>query len=162
MKLSIGNTDSRTSGLFTSLIGGTVPGLFSAASKGKFETDGSILYDDAYFTPGGTTSQFKATLWAQRLASANSNFGGMFGSAWVGREFCTCIQNNPQCNWMAVAQVLFYGAECLTYLNFPSSNSDGTTSPATASIVQTFMGISPQVSSSVKVPELLPPSSDGN
>ncbi|ORY78104.1 hypothetical protein BCR35DRAFT_292135 [Leucosporidium creatinivorum] len=166
MKLSIGNTDSRTSGLFTSLIGGTVPGLFSAAAHTKFETDGSILYDDAYFTPGGTTSQFNATLWAQRLASANSNFGGVFGNDWVGQtrfdSYNYCIQNNPQCNWMAVAQVLFYGAECLTYLNFPSSNSDGTIGSATASVVQTFMGIAAQGSSFVKVPESLPPSSDGH
>lgn len=47
------------------------------------------------------------------------------------------------------------------YLNFPSSNSDGTTSAATASVVQTFAGIAPQGSHYVKVPESLPPSSDG-
>lgn len=63
---------------------------------------------------------------------------------------------------MAVSQVLFYGAESLYYLNFPSSNSDGTTSAATASVVQTFAGIAPQGTHFIKVPESLPPSSDGH
>jgi unspecific peroxygenase len=86
MKMSIGNTDPRTSGLFTSLIGGTVPGLFSAASHTSYETDGSLAYDDAYSTPGGTTSQFNSTLWVQRVASATDDFGGVFGPDWIARE----------------------------------------------------------------------------
>lgn len=85
--MSIGNTDSRTSGLFTSLIGGTVPGLFSAASHTRYETDGSLAFDDAYFTSGGTTSQFNSTLWEQRVSSATNSFGGIFGNDWIGREF---------------------------------------------------------------------------
>lgn len=48
MKMSIGRTDSRTSGLFTYLLGGgPVPGLSSAAAQNKYEHDGSIVMDDS-------------------------------------------------------------------------------------------------------------------
>jgi hypothetical protein len=86
MKMSSRNANLRTSGLFTSLIGGTVPGLFSAASHTSYKTDGLLAYDDAYFTSGGKTSQFNSTLCVQHVASANNNFGSVFGPDWIGRE----------------------------------------------------------------------------
>lgn len=53
MKKSINQkTNWHMSGYFTSLIGGTVPSLFSAASHTKYKTNGSILYNNAYFTSG--------------------------------------------------------------------------------------------------------------
>ncbi|ORY86722.1 Chloroperoxidase, partial [Leucosporidium creatinivorum] len=164
LKMSIGGTDSRTSGIMSWLFGGTVPGLFSAPSHSRYEHDGSLAFDDAYFTPGGTTSQFNGTLWKQRRQSADNDFNGVVQPRFQARfnSYDYWVQNNPQCAWVIVSQLLFYGAENLLWLHFPSSNTDGTVGPATAAAVETFSGIleSPAGVFS-KVPEKFPVGIDG-
>lgn len=61
--MSIGDTDSRTDGPLTGLLG-RAPGLFSPEAHNKYEIDGSLAGDDAYFANGQTT-RFNGTRWAR-------------------------------------------------------------------------------------------------
>ncbi|KAK4047312.1 bem46 protein, variant [Microbotryomycetes sp. JL201] len=86
LKMSIGGTDSRTSSLVSTLLGGTVPGLFSQESHNKFEHDGSLAHTDSFFRPDGNTRTFNASMWAQRIATANAFNAGNFGPTFVGPD----------------------------------------------------------------------------
>lgn len=61
LKMSIGGTDARTDGPLTFLLG-RAPGLFSPDVHNKYEVDGSLATDDAYFANGQTT-RFNGTRW---------------------------------------------------------------------------------------------------
>ncbi|ORY86707.1 Chloroperoxidase, partial [Leucosporidium creatinivorum] len=166
LKMSIGRTTSATSGLLTSLLGAAaVPGPFSPESHNKFDHDGSLAFDDAYFTPGGYTDRSNGTLWAHRVALAKNEFGGLFGVDWVARtrydEYKTCVQNNPECAWTVVTQLEFYAATCFTFLVMPTTLPDGSLGDPTVSVVDTFSGFKLQNGKYIKVPEKLPVGSDG-
>ncbi|KAK4055398.1 hypothetical protein OIO90_003236 [Microbotryomycetes sp. JL221] len=165
LRLSIGGTDSRTSGLLSFLLGGQVPGLFAKESHNKYERDGSFAHTDSFFRPDGTTRTFNATNWAKRVTTANSFSSGLFGPTWNGQarfeQYNECIATNPQCSWLVVSQILFYGAGHLPWATMMSTGPDGLQEPATQAKIQTAFGISQQGSTFVKVPEQLPPSSDG-
>ncbi|KAM0790932.1 hypothetical protein ACM66B_004239 [Microbotryomycetes sp. NB124-2] len=172
LKMSIGVTDSRTSGLLSSLLGGQVPGLFSKESHNKYEHDGSLAHTDSFFRPDGTTRTFNATMWAKRVVTANSFDAGLFGPTFVGQsrfeQYSDCIATNPQCAWasgnlvlLVVSQILFYGAQNLPWATMMPTGVDGLQEPATQDKIQTVFGIQSQGSSFVKVPEKLPLSSDG-
>lgn len=70
--MSIGLTDSRTSGPYSNIFG-QVPGLFSSPSHNKYEIDGSLSNTDEQFTPNHVGNVFDSTIWArnERIAAAS-------------------------------------------------------------------------------------------
>ncbi|KAK4697122.1 unspecific peroxygenase, partial [Phenoliferia sp. Uapishka_3] len=176
LKMSIGRTDSRTSGPLVELFG-QAPGAFSPASHTKYEIDGSMAvrvlsFDDEFFVADGFGGQANATKWKELVELAEKDFGGVMGLAFNAevryQRYLECVANNPECSWLPTGQAFFYSAETQIYSTIPSGSLDGSASStqndlATPEVVSTFFGFQRNDDGTyTKVHEKLPPSADGN
>ncbi|KAG0144518.1 hypothetical protein CROQUDRAFT_723950 [Cronartium quercuum f. sp. fusiforme G11] len=143
MKMSIGQTDSRTDGPLSGILG-TAPGLFSAEAHNKYEIDGSLAAVDAYFA-GGQTDHFSSERWKKYRQVAIDHFGGIMTIQWVGEvrymQYKECRDLNPECHWAAVDELAFYGAQALVATSMTSSDEVGKPRPADVHSIDTFFGI---------------------
>lgn len=165
LKMSIGRTDSRTDGPLTGLLG-TAPGLFSAEAHNKYEIDGSLAYEDAYFADG-QTDQFSGDRWKKYRQVAIDHFGGIMTTRWIGEvrfmQYKECRALNPNCHWAGVDQLAFYAAQALTSTSMTSSGEDGIPLPPDVRSIEKFFGITENVDGSLsKTDSRLPPGPDGN
>ncbi|KAF9528529.1 heme-thiolate peroxidase [Crepidotus variabilis] len=164
LKMSIGLTDSRTSGPLT-LLFGQAPGLFSPPAHNKYEVDGSLAYTDEFFTSDRSGNRFNSSIWAKNVAIAKAN-GGLMNNPFNAESryaaYQRCVSTNPQCSWLFLEQLVFYAGETFSYLIMPSTGPDGNLEPATIDIVNTFTGAHDNGDGTyTKVPERLPAGSTG-
>ncbi|KAM0752570.1 hypothetical protein T439DRAFT_371403 [Meredithblackwellia eburnea MCA 4105] len=153
LKMSIGQTDSRTNGPF-SLVLGQAPGLFDYAAHNRYEVDGSMAYDDSYFhrTSFNSGAFFNGNRFATMQALADSQFGGLYSMEFQQehryRAYQDCVASNPTCSW---------------FMGMSSTDpATGQISPPDSASVQSFFGAQPSGSTFVKVPEKLKPGPDGH
>ncbi|EGF99480.1 uncharacterized protein MELLADRAFT_94316 [Melampsora larici-populina 98AG31] len=130
LKMSIGDTDARTDGPLTFLLG-RAPGLFSPTTHNEYETT-----DDAYFA-GGQTDQFNGSRWRTWYQLAGLIPCLRFDII----KYNLCRNSNPQCHWAVVDQIAFYIAQCLVPTIMPSAGADGLPGPALSDSINQFMGI---------------------
>lgn len=164
LKMSIGDTDPRTDGPLTFLLG-RAPGLFSPATHNEYEVDGSLATDDAYFA-GGQTNQFNGTRWGTWYQLAETKYNGTMPVAWNAdvrfMQYNLCRNSNPQCHWAVVDQIAFYIAQPLIPKLMPSAGEDGLPGPALVDSINQFMGIVKQPDGTfVRGNSHLPPGSEG-
>lgn len=142
MKMSIGTTDSRTDGPLTALLG-RAPGLFSAEAHNKYEIDGSLGGDDAYWSPN-KMSQFNGTRWNRWRQIAVEKYDGVMSIPWNAEvrdiQYKECRETNPECHWATVDEFAFYAAQNLISTLMPSSEEDGKPGPALVDTIDTFFG----------------------
>ncbi|KAF7971577.1 hypothetical protein HWV62_20830 [Athelia sp. TMB] len=159
LKVSIGNVDSRTSGLLSVTLG-QAPGIFDKVSHNEYEVDGSTAYTDSYFVPDGTTNHFNSSKWATAIQIAEEN-GGVFGPDWLAtiryRRYTDCVNTNPSPD-----KILFYAANGLTQSIIPYSDENGVPTSPTIAAVSSFFGVQDNGDGTYsKVPEKLLPGPDG-
>ncbi|KAF9528527.1 heme-thiolate peroxidase [Crepidotus variabilis] len=164
LKMSIGTTDSRTSGPLSGLFP-QVPGLFSYPAHTKYEVDGSLAYTDECFTSDHSGGHFNSTIWAINVAIAQT-YGGLMNIEFNGdaryAAYQRCVSQNPTCTWQFEPQLIFYGGETFTWTSIPSTKEDGTREHATIDVVSTFIGAHDNGDGTYShVPERLPVGSDG-
>ncbi|EGF99479.1 uncharacterized protein MELLADRAFT_112688 [Melampsora larici-populina 98AG31] len=111
LKMSIGDTDARTDGPLTPLLG-RAPGLFSPATHNEYEED-----------------EYNGTM----PLEWNGDVRFM--------EYNLCRNLNPQCHWAVVDQLAFYMAQALVPSIMPSSGPNGLPGPPLADSINEFMGI---------------------
>ncbi|EGF98845.1 uncharacterized protein MELLADRAFT_113202 [Melampsora larici-populina 98AG31] len=142
LKMSIGRTDSRTDGPLSVLLG-TAPGLFSAEAHNKYEIDGSLGGDDAYFAPD-KRSHFNGTRWNRWRQIAVEKYDGVMSIPWNSEvrsiQYKECRDMNPECHWAVVDQFAFYAAQNLISTLIPSSEENGKPGPALVDTIDTFFG----------------------
>jgi len=163
LKVSIGNVDSRTSGLL-SVILGQAPGMFDKVSHNEYEVDGSVAYTDSSFVPDGTTNHFNSSKWATALEIAKEN-GNVFGPDWLAamryHSYNDCVHTNPTCSWEE-KQLLFYVANGFPQSIMPYSDENGVPTSPTIEAISTFWGVKDNGDGTyTKVPEQLLPGPDG-
>ncbi|KAH9818917.1 Chloroperoxidase [Melampsora americana] len=142
MKMSIGGTDPRTDGPLSGLLG-RAPGLFSAEAHDKYEIDGSLGGDDAYWSPNGV-SQFNGTRWNRWRQIAVEKYDGIMSIPWNAEvrymQYKECRETNPQCHWATLDQFAFYAAQNLISTLMPSAEEDGKPGLAHVDTIDTFFG----------------------
>ncbi|EGF99482.1 uncharacterized protein MELLADRAFT_112693 [Melampsora larici-populina 98AG31] len=143
LKMSIGDTDARTDGPLTFLLGRT-PGLFAPQTHNKYEVDGSLTTDDAYFA-GGQTKQFDGSRWATWYKLAETKYNGIMTAAWNGEvrsmQYDMCRNSNPECHWGVIEQLVFYLGQAFIPTMMTSTGADGLPGPALVDSINQFMGI---------------------
>ncbi|KAH9818502.1 hypothetical protein DFH28DRAFT_888654 [Melampsora americana] len=111
LKMSIGDTDSRTDGPLTFLLG-RAPGLFAPATHNEYEED-----------------EYNGTMPLEWNGDVRF------------QEYNLCRNSNPQCHWALFDQLAFYMAQALVPSIMPSSGPDGKPGPPLADSINEFMGI---------------------
>ncbi|KAF7973809.1 hypothetical protein HWV62_14182 [Athelia sp. TMB] len=140
-KVSIGNSDTRTNGPLSNILG-QAPGLFDKAAHSKFEVDGSVAYTDSAFAPDGNTNHFNSSKWATAVQVAQTN-NGLFGPEWLAGE-------QPA--------IAFYAGEGFIPTTMPSADSSGVVGPPIIATISAFFGVTDNGDGTyTKGPEKLPP-----
>ncbi|KAF7986783.1 hypothetical protein HWV62_20392 [Athelia sp. TMB] len=158
-KVSIGNSDIRTNGPLSNILG-QAPGLFDKAAHSKFEVDGSVAYTDSAFAPDGNTNHFNSSKWATAVQVAQAN-NGLFGPEWLAairyQNYNECVQTNPQCSWEQ-KEIAFYAGEGFIPTTMPSADPSGVVGPPTIATISAFFGVTDNGDGTyAKGPEKLPP-----
>ncbi|KAH9818500.1 Chloroperoxidase [Melampsora americana] len=167
LKMSIGDTDARTDGPLTFLLG-RAPGLFSSVTHNKYEVDGSLATDDAFFA-GGRTNQFNGSRWASWYQLAETKYKGTMPIAWNAdvrfMQYNLCRNTNPQCHWVSIISgnvLVFYLGQAFVPTIMPSAEANGLPGPALVDSVNEFMGIVKQSNGTfVRGHSRLPPGPEG-
>ncbi|EGG05409.1 uncharacterized protein MELLADRAFT_78128 [Melampsora larici-populina 98AG31] len=135
MKMSIGRSDSRTDGPLTNLLG-RAPGLFSAEAHDKYEIDGSLAADDAYFS-ADKVSHFNGTRWNRWREMAVDKYQGIMSIEWNSE---VRYMQNAEIRIQIVIGFAFYAGQNFISTIMPSSESDGKPGPALVDSIDTFFG----------------------